>query len=276
MAGFGDAIRNWFFAGLTVNRVVDETELKGTWNFDLKFSPKLPGLFMPGQSAGASDSLTIFEAIDKQLGLKLDLTKVPIPVIAVDSVNEKPTDNLPGVTEKMPVAPTEFEVADIKPSAPIEEGQGRGRGGCFFCPGGRVNIQGYTMSNLITLAWSFNGPATNRVVGLPKSADTARWDIVAKASTMTSIYAPQNGEAAAPQIDFDSMRIMLQELFKDRFKLVLHEEQRPQAGYALIAVKPKLKKADPTNRKGCDEKPGADGKDPRTTNPARPAGSSPA
>ena len=33
-------------------------------------------------------------------------------------MNEKPTDNLPGVTEKMPVAPAEFEVADIKPSDP--------------------------------------------------------------------------------------------------------------------------------------------------------------
>jgi len=61
---------------------------------------------------------------------------------------------------------------------------------------------------------------------------------------------------------------MLQALLKDRFKLALHEEQRPVPGYALLAVKPKLKKADPSNRPGCKEGPGPDGKDPRTTNPA--------
>jgi uncharacterized protein (TIGR03435 family) len=35
----------------------------------------------------------------------------------------------------------------------------------------------------------------------------------------------------------------------------------------LIAVNPKLKKADPSNRTGCKEGPGADGKDPRIANP---------
>jgi len=125
------------------------------------------------------------------------------------------------------------------------------------------------MSNLISLAWSVNGPANSgRIVGLPKSADTTRWDIVAKASTMTSIYAPTNGQAPVEQVDIDSMRIMLQALLKDRFKLAIHQEQRPLPGYALIAVKPKLKPADPTNRTGCKEGPGPDGKDPRTANPA--------
>jgi uncharacterized protein (TIGR03435 family) len=270
MAQFADDLRfNLLFAGqyLNNNRTVDETELKGAWNFDFKYSLKLPGLIGPQGSAPA-DTVTLFDAVEKQLGLKLELTKITLPVIAVDSVNEKPTDNLPGVTEKMPVAPTEFEVADIKPSPPIQEGQGMGRGGCLFCPGGRVNISNNTMSNLIGLAWNLNGPGNNRIVGLPKSADTARWDIIAKASTMTPINGPPNGQAPQQQIDFDSMRIMLQALLKDRFRLVLHEEQRPQSGYALIAVKPKLKKADPTNRKGCNEGPGADGKDPRTANPA--------
>ena len=38
-------------------------------------------------------------------------------------------------------------------------------------------------------------------------------------------------------------------------------------GYVLTAVKPKLQKADPSNRTGCKEGPGADGKDPRIANP---------
>jgi uncharacterized protein (TIGR03435 family) len=266
MADFVDQVRTWFFNGLTNNRVFDQTELKGSWNFDVKFSPKLP-MLIAAPGAG-SDSVTLFDAIDKQLGLKLELTKVPMPVIAVDSVNEKPTDNLPGVTEKMPVAPTEFEVADIKPSAPVEQGQGFGRGGCFFCPGGRVNLSNETMSDMIGLAWNLNGNYTSRIVGLPKSADSAHWDIIAKASTMAPLNAPPNGQAPVAQVDFDSMRVMLQALLKDRFKLVLHEEQRPLPGYALVAVKPKLRKADPSNRTGCTNGPGPDGKDPRTTNPA--------
>jgi uncharacterized protein (TIGR03435 family) len=38
-------------------------------------------------------------------------------------------------------------------------------------------------------------------------------------------------------------------------------------GYALVAVKPKLRKADPSNRSECNEGPGPDGKDPRIANP---------
>lgn len=265
IADFADQVRNWFFNGLRNNRVFDQTELKGSWNFDLKYSPKLPVLVAAGTG---SDSVTLAEAIDKQLGLKLELTKVPMPVIAVDSVNEKPTDNLPGITEKMPVAPTEFEVADIKPSAPIEPGQGFGRGGCFFCPGCCVNLSHESMADMIGLAWNLNGNYSNRIIGLPKSMDSANWDIIAKASTMAPLNAPPNGQAPVAQVDFDSLRVMLQALLKDRFKLVLHEEQRPLPGYALVAVKPKLKKADPSNRSACNEGPGPDGKDPRTTNPA--------
>jgi len=267
MAAFADALRTMVFVPgyLNGNRVFDQTELKGAWDFDIKYSLNMR--IGPANQEGAPEVVTVFNAVDKQLGLKLELSKVPTPVIQVDSVNEKPTDNLPGVTEKMPVSPTEFEVADIKPSNPNPE-PGMGRGGCFFCPGGRVNLTNETMSQMINLAWNLNGPVTSgRVIGLPKSADTVRWDVVAKASTMTSIYPPMNGEAPAEQVDFDSMRIMLQALLKDRFKLTLHEEQRPLPGYALVAVKPKLKKADPSNRTGCKEGPGPDGKDPRIANP---------
>ena len=100
--------------------------------------------------------------------------------------------------------------------------------------------------------------------------ERANWDIIAKVLTMSPLNAPAaiNGQAVQPQVDFASMQVMLQALLKDRFKLALHEETRPLAGYALVAVKPKLKPADPTNRSGCKEGPGPDGKDPRTANPS--------
>lgn len=88
------------------NPLVDETGLKGTWNFE--FHCALP----IGPGAQTSSGNAIADAFDKQLGLKLEPRKVALPVIVVESMNEKATDNLPGVTERLPVAPTEFEVAD--------------------------------------------------------------------------------------------------------------------------------------------------------------------
>ena len=36
---------------------------------------------------------TIFEAIEKELGLKLEKQKRTMPVIVIDSIEQKPTDN---------------------------------------------------------------------------------------------------------------------------------------------------------------------------------------
>ena len=36
---------------------------------------------------------SIFDAIDKQLGLKLEMHKRMIPVLVIDHIEEKPTDN---------------------------------------------------------------------------------------------------------------------------------------------------------------------------------------
>ena len=88
--------------------------MKGTWDIDLKFTPRqlLANI--------GSEAISIFDAVDSQLGMKLDLQKIPTPVIVVDSVNQKPTDNPPGVTTSLPpVAPPEFEVANITPSAVV-------------------------------------------------------------------------------------------------------------------------------------------------------------
>ena len=52
-----------------------------------------------------------------------------------------------------------------------------------------------------------------------------------------------------------------------RFKLATHTEQRPATAYTLLAVKPKVKKADPASRTKYKEGPASDGKDPRDKNP---------
>ncbi len=47
---------------------------------------------MPAAS-DPSGALTVFEAVEKQLGLKLEMRKRPMDVIIIDHIEQKPTEN---------------------------------------------------------------------------------------------------------------------------------------------------------------------------------------
>jgi uncharacterized protein (TIGR03435 family) len=193
-------------------------------------------------------------------------------VLVVDSVNRKPTANSPEVAKSLPAPPTEFEVAEIKPSQPnsnsdvvMLNGQAVqavrvGRGIRINMPiqNGRVNLTGYTLKSLITLAWDLN--SDDMLSGAPKFADTDRYDVIAK--------MPAGGPSAENAADMDTVRPLLRALLIDRFKITFHNEERPVPAYTLTATKPKLKPADPTRRTKWQQGPGPDGKDPRDSNPA--------
>lgn len=251
MAAFVEALHGFIANGLGNNPILDETELKGSWDFDLKYSL---GIGPPGVQ---TDRVSLPDAVDKQLGLKLEAVKAPLPVIVIDSVNEKPTDNAPGVTKSLPATPVEFEAADVKPSDPNPQA-GMGRGGRGVQPGGRVEYRGMTLKMMISMAW---GTTVDKVVDGPKFVDTDRFDIVAKAPVAALA-------TTGAQIDDESLQMMMRAMLKDRFKLAVHSEDRPADTYILVAAKPKLKKADPANRTSCPEGPGPDGKDPRIANPS--------
>ena len=59
--------------------------------------PPPPGMMGAGAAVGSAsepvDSLTIFEALEKQLGLKLEKQKRNAPVIVIDHLEQKPTEN---------------------------------------------------------------------------------------------------------------------------------------------------------------------------------------
>ena len=226
------------------NPVVDQTGLKGPWDIDFKFTPRqlLANV--------GSEAITIFDAVDSQLGMKLDLQKIPTPVIVVDSVNQKPTDNPAGVSTSLPpAAPPEFEVANIKPSMPGAPQMAR-------IQNNRVDAQGLPLKTLVQVAWDI----TDELMGdAPKWMDSANFDVNAKVS------ADSSGNPT--QFDIDDLRAMLRALLTERFQMKTHMETRPVSGYVLTSPKPKLTKADPSNRMGCKEGPGADGKDPRIANP---------
>jgi uncharacterized protein (TIGR03435 family) len=78
-------------------QVVDQTGLKGTYQFTLQFAPQM-GLGgmppLPGAETAAADSTepSIFTALQEQLGLKLESTKGKIETIAIDHI-EEPSEN---------------------------------------------------------------------------------------------------------------------------------------------------------------------------------------
>src|SRR5262249_25936158 len=49
----------------------------------------------------------------------------------------------------------------------------------------------------------------------------------------------------------DTLRTMVRALLADRFKLKAHKEPQPVSVYALTALKPKMKEADPSERSTC-------------------------
>lgn len=215
--------------------VLDSTGIKGVWDFDIKWTMK--GLL----PLAGTEGITVFDAVDKQLGLKLESQRVPIPVLVVDSVNQKPTANSPGAMTSLPPPPApEFEVASVRPSPP-----GAQPGGGGFQPGGRYEVHGFSLYGMIRQAWDINTPPGEEIPGTPKwlNRDSPRFDIVAT--------VPAAATASGTQIYNDDLRAMMRALLVDRFKMVTHYEDRPMDAYTLVADKPKLKKAAPSNRTGC-------------------------
>jgi len=78
--------------------VVDLTGLEGTYDIKLDWVPRPPAgtVATDGAIPVASDvaaGATIFDALDKQLGLKLEERKQPMPVIVIDRIERVPTEN---------------------------------------------------------------------------------------------------------------------------------------------------------------------------------------
>jgi uncharacterized protein (TIGR03435 family) len=85
--------------------VVDQTGLKGSYDFELEFAPDetvhMPGMKTPsedgggpnmgGASEGSGPSLLM--AVQEQLGLKLESKKGPIDLLVVDAAEKVPTEN---------------------------------------------------------------------------------------------------------------------------------------------------------------------------------------
>lgn len=67
--------------------VIDGTPLAGDFDIDLEFTP--PGARLNGALAD-DQGVSIFTAVQEQLGLKLEPARAPVDVFVIDSV-EQPT-----------------------------------------------------------------------------------------------------------------------------------------------------------------------------------------
>jgi uncharacterized protein (TIGR03435 family) len=132
--------------------------------------------------------------------------------------------------------PPEFEVATVRVN---DSGQTAVQGG--IRPGGQVSVRNIPMKELIVQAYKVGG-----VAGGPNWLDSERFDIIAK---------------APPNTPEDTLRLMLQTLLTERFKLAIHREQKITAVFALVAARGgfKLQASAGSGQPKCGRGQGAEG-----------------
>ena len=228
--------------------VIDSTKLEGSWDFDLEWTAR------GALAAKGADGISAFAAVEKQLGLKLDLQNVPMPSLVIESVNRKPTGNSADVATVLAVEPARFEAASIKPANPDE----RPMVGLLYTGGSQMRAGG-KLRDLIAMAFQVPpNVAADTLIGIPKSADSQHWDITAKVPS-TGEGAPNivRGRPLPPPLSVGLE--MLRNLLLDSFELKTHAENREVTVYTLTvgSGKPKLTQANDSERSGCKPDPSA-------------------
>jgi uncharacterized protein (TIGR03435 family) len=222
--------------------VIDSTHLDGSWDFDLEWTARA------ALAAKGANGISVFDAVEKQLGLKLELRDIEMASLVIDRVNRNPTENPAGVAAALNLAAARFEVASVKPANPDQ----RPMVGILYTGGSQIKSGG-TLRQLIAMALQIPpNIGGDMVIGLPKSADSQRWDITAKVPS-TGEGAP-NTAGGRPQPPPLSIALeMLRGLLVDEFELKSHTENREVSVYALTlpGSKPKFTQADDSERSGC-------------------------
>jgi uncharacterized protein (TIGR03435 family) len=118
----------------------------------------------------------------------------------------------------------QFEAASVKPSEP-----GNVRGSTFeLLPGGGVRIRNGTLRAILETAYDIR---EFQILEGPVWVNSERYDILANGPD-----GPQIGAGNPPE-DVTSIRLRLQALLAQRFKLEVHRETRDLPEYALEVAK---------------------------------------
>jgi uncharacterized protein (TIGR03435 family) len=119
-----------------------------------------------------------------------------------------------------------FEVATIKPSKPDQQGR------VFTIQGKKVLAINMSVNDLITFAYNLH---PRQLSGGPSWMETEKFDVA--------------GEPDQPgRPNLKQMKLMMQKLLADRFKLTFHREKKELSVYAIVVAKggPKLTKSEAT------------------------------
>jgi uncharacterized protein (TIGR03435 family) len=125
-----------------------------------------------------------------------------------------------------------FEVASVKPNA----SQDFRSSGFQFSPAGRFTVTNTPVVMIVAVA--YNVPfQSSRLKGAPGWLRMDKYDIEATAG--------KDAIGLPPKVREEKMRLMLQALLADRFKLAIHRETKVMPVYGIIRAKngPKLEKS---------------------------------
>jgi uncharacterized protein (TIGR03435 family) len=96
MAQFAAELQQGAMADV-MHPVFDGTGIEGAWDFTLTWTPRSLApknqLRADGSASDPIGDLTLEQALEKQLGLKLELTKHPAQTLVIDHIEPQPTAN---------------------------------------------------------------------------------------------------------------------------------------------------------------------------------------
>src|SRR6185437_13308274 len=225
--------------------VIDQTGLRGKYNFALAWAPENARSTESADTAGPS----LFTALKEQLGLQLEGKKAPVDCIVIDHLEKPSVDGAEvgaaasassdaaspsEAAQRVPYVPTmTFDVASVRESKQ-DPNLPHIVGGSFQPHSTHLNLQNVQMYYMITMAYGIDD---HQIEGLPNWGWTS-FNIEAKSDSAA--------DDKLAKLDKDSTRLeqehMLQALLSERFHLEVHwvTEQGPIYNLVLAKGGPKL------------------------------------
>jgi bla regulator protein blaR1 len=193
--------------------ILDETGLSGTYDFTLKLPDGVPlGIDNPAPSESYESALSA--ALEQQLGLKLEPRKASMEVLVIDHV-EKPELQSEVASSKLA-----FTSASVTPNKSATQDTSMN----VSPASGLLSGTNARLIAYIYFAYNLAGNQLQLLMPqLPKWVINDHFDIQARADGNPSK---------------DQMRLMMQSLLADRFKLAVHYETHRLPVFALVLAKP--------------------------------------
>jgi len=265
--------RTWDLGGVSLDaladvletdrQVLDQTGVTGRFNIHLEYD------LDPMTTTG----VTVFTAVEEQLGLKLVATKGPHEYLVVDHIERPVPDTdvqqpaaaavpparqaqTPAQAQSAPAMQIKFEVVSIKPCPTDAPSNGRGGGASmrFSMSPGYAHWGCVSLAELVEIAWSGPFPVNTllntqrlppgsrpdlpeRVRGGASWVRDERFEVEIRLSGDVSNLT---GPARHDQVTL-AMRPALQAMLADRFQLKLRKATEEQPMYAMTVAKGGLK-----------------------------------